>query len=138
MLAVRLHFELYNFCRIQKTLRVTPTREAGIDDHVRSMEEVVMMADTNTGNRRLDRVPSHRFGRSEGSASHAVGFSFDVIAAPFEEFIGVYDDLHHVVTQSFALLDVNLEPTKPGLILGLETYDRTPTRPIFFSDPWER
>ena len=48
MHAVSLHFMFYNFCRIHETLRVTPAMEAGIDDHVWSMEEVVMMADTNT------------------------------------------------------------------------------------------
>src|SRR6266480_1592962 len=46
MHAVSLHFMHYNFCRIHKSLRVTPAMEAGIDDHVWTMEEVVMMADT--------------------------------------------------------------------------------------------
>ena len=36
----------YNFCKIHKTQRVTPAMEAGLDDHVWTMEEVVMMADT--------------------------------------------------------------------------------------------
>jgi IS1 family transposase len=47
MHAVSLHFMFYNFCKIHKSLRVTPAMEAGIDDHVWSLEEVVMMADTN-------------------------------------------------------------------------------------------
>lgn len=47
MHAVSLHFMFYNFCKIHSTLRVTPAMEAGIDDHVWTMEEVVMMADTN-------------------------------------------------------------------------------------------
>lgn len=47
MHAVSLHFMYYNFCKIHKTLRVTPAMQAGIDDHVWSMEEVVMMAETN-------------------------------------------------------------------------------------------
>lgn len=47
MHAISLHFMHYNFCRIHKSLRVTPAMEAGIDDHVWSLEEVVMMADTN-------------------------------------------------------------------------------------------
>jgi IS1 family transposase len=46
MHAISLHFMHYNFCRIHQTLRVTPAMEAGLDDHVWSMEEVVMMADT--------------------------------------------------------------------------------------------
>jgi IS1 family transposase len=39
--AVSLHFMHYNFCRIHKTLRVTPAMAAGVTDHVWSMEELV-------------------------------------------------------------------------------------------------
>jgi len=46
MHAVSLHFMHYNFCRIHSSIRVTPAMEAKLDDHVWSMEEVVMMADT--------------------------------------------------------------------------------------------
>jgi hypothetical protein len=45
--AIALNFMFYNFCKIHSTLRVTPAMEAKIDDHVWTMEEVVMMADTN-------------------------------------------------------------------------------------------
>lgn len=38
--AVALHFMSYNFGRIHKTLRVTPAMEAGISDHVWSLEEI--------------------------------------------------------------------------------------------------
>jgi hypothetical protein len=31
----------YNFCRIHQTLRVTPAMEAGIADHIWTLEEVV-------------------------------------------------------------------------------------------------
>jgi hypothetical protein len=31
----------YNFCRIHQTLRVTPAMEAGITDHVWSLDEIV-------------------------------------------------------------------------------------------------
>jgi hypothetical protein len=31
----------YNFARIQKTLRVTPAMEAGLTDHVWTIEELV-------------------------------------------------------------------------------------------------
>jgi hypothetical protein len=31
----------YNFCRIHKSLRVTPAMEAGLTDHVWSLEELV-------------------------------------------------------------------------------------------------
>ena len=38
--AVALHFMHYNFGLVHKTLRVTPAMEAGIGDHVWSMEEI--------------------------------------------------------------------------------------------------
>jgi hypothetical protein len=31
--AVALHYMHYNFCRVHKTLRVTPAMEAGLTDH---------------------------------------------------------------------------------------------------------
>ena len=40
--AMSVHFCWYNFCRIHQTLRVTPAMEAGIADHVWSLEEVVL------------------------------------------------------------------------------------------------
>jgi hypothetical protein len=42
--AVSLHFMYYNFGRIHKTLRVTPAMEAGIADHVWSLEEIAALA----------------------------------------------------------------------------------------------
>ncbi len=42
--AVALHFMYYNFGRIHKTLRVTPAMEAGISDHVWSLEEIASLA----------------------------------------------------------------------------------------------
>jgi IS1 family transposase len=50
--AVALHFMNYNFCRIHGSLRVTPAMEAGVADHVWSLEEVVALLDwpnTNYG-----------------------------------------------------------------------------------------
>jgi IS1 family transposase len=41
--AVALHFMNYNFCRVHQTLRVTPAMEAGIADHVWSLEEVIAL-----------------------------------------------------------------------------------------------
>jgi hypothetical protein len=35
-----LHFAYYNFCRIQKTLRVTLAMEAGIADRVRELADL--------------------------------------------------------------------------------------------------
>ena len=43
--AVALHFMYYNFGRIHKTLRVTPAMEAGIADHVWTLEEIAKLAD---------------------------------------------------------------------------------------------
>ncbi|HKV93693.1 MAG TPA: IS1 family transposase [Candidatus Angelobacter sp.] len=39
--AVALYFAFYNFCRVHKTLRVTPAMEAGITDHVWSIGELI-------------------------------------------------------------------------------------------------
>lgn len=43
--AVAMHYMYYNFARIHKTLRVTPAMEAGIADHVWSLEEIARLAD---------------------------------------------------------------------------------------------
>jgi IS1 family transposase len=47
MHAISLYFMFYSFCKIHKTLRVTPAMEAGITDYVWNLEDVIMMADTN-------------------------------------------------------------------------------------------
>jgi IS1 family transposase len=38
--SVALHYMFYNFCRVHQTLRVTPAMEAGLTDHVWSLEEL--------------------------------------------------------------------------------------------------
>jgi len=40
---VALHFMYYNFAKVHQTLRVTPAMEAGISDHVWSIEELVRL-----------------------------------------------------------------------------------------------
>jgi IS1 family transposase len=40
---IAIYFMHYNFCRIHKTLRVTPAMEAGISDHVWDIEEIVAL-----------------------------------------------------------------------------------------------
>jgi len=40
-----IHFMHYNFFRIHTTLRVTPAMEAGLTDHVWSLEEIVGLID---------------------------------------------------------------------------------------------
>jgi len=39
--AVALYFQYYNFCRVHQTLRVTPAMEAGLTDHVWTVEELI-------------------------------------------------------------------------------------------------
>jgi hypothetical protein len=39
--AIALHFMHYNFCRIHKTLRVTPAMEAGLSSHAWGVGELV-------------------------------------------------------------------------------------------------
>jgi hypothetical protein len=46
--AIALHYMHYNFCRIHKTLRVTPAMEAGITDHAWSIEEIAELLETKT------------------------------------------------------------------------------------------
>ena len=43
--ALSLYFMYYNFGRVHKTLRVTPAMEAGVSDHVWSLEEIAKLAD---------------------------------------------------------------------------------------------
>ncbi|HVB87400.1 MAG TPA: hypothetical protein VNK23_12135 [Candidatus Dormibacteraeota bacterium] len=44
-----LYFMYYNFCRVHQTLRVTPAMEAGISDHIWSIEEMVkLLTDATT------------------------------------------------------------------------------------------
>jgi IS1 family transposase len=39
--ALALHFAYYNFCRLHRSLRVTPAMEAGITDHVWTLRELL-------------------------------------------------------------------------------------------------
>ncbi len=41
--AVALHFMYYNFCRIHKTLRVTPTMAARVTDRLWTVEDIVAL-----------------------------------------------------------------------------------------------
>ena len=43
--AIALHFMYYNFGRIHKTLRVTPAMQAGVSDHVWTLEEIASLAE---------------------------------------------------------------------------------------------
>src|ERR1700691_4483226 len=41
--AIALHYMHYNFARVHQTLRVTPAMEAGISNHVWSLEEIIAL-----------------------------------------------------------------------------------------------
>ena len=41
--AIALEYMYYNFCLIHQTLRVTPTVEAGVSNHVWSLDEVMAL-----------------------------------------------------------------------------------------------
>jgi IS1 family transposase len=45
--AVALYAVHYNFCRIHQTLRVTPAMEAGISNHVWTVEDIVRLLDNS-------------------------------------------------------------------------------------------
>ena len=45
MHAISLHYMYYNFCRIHKSLRVTPAMEAGVADTVYGLDFIVGLID---------------------------------------------------------------------------------------------
>jgi hypothetical protein len=49
-------FAYYNFCRIHQTLRVTPAMQAGLSDHVWSIEELcALLPEMESAAKRADR-----------------------------------------------------------------------------------
>ena len=38
-----LHFLYYNFGRVHKTLRITPAMEAGLTDHIWTLQEIALL-----------------------------------------------------------------------------------------------
>lgn len=44
-LSVALYYMHYNFCRIHKTLRVTPAMATGVTDHVWSIADIVAIVE---------------------------------------------------------------------------------------------
>jgi IS1 family transposase len=50
--AIAIHYMHYNFARIHRTLRVTPAMQAGLSEHVWSIEEIVGLLD------RAEREPA--------------------------------------------------------------------------------
>lgn len=45
-LSVALHYMHYNFCRIHKSLRITPAMAAGVSDHVWDVGNIVDMLES--------------------------------------------------------------------------------------------
>jgi cell fate regulator YaaT (PSP1 superfamily) len=45
--AIALHYMYYNFGRIHQSLRVTPAMEAGVANHIWTLEEIVELLDSN-------------------------------------------------------------------------------------------
>ena len=45
-LSVALHYMHYNFCRIHKTLRVSPAMAAGVTDRLWGIEDIVTILET--------------------------------------------------------------------------------------------
>jgi IS1 family transposase len=59
--AIALHYMHYNFCRIHKTLRVTPAMEAGLTDHVWTLDEVALLLEAkNMEAKSIKRGPYKR------------------------------------------------------------------------------
>ena len=52
---VALYFMHYNFCRVHKTLRVTPAMEAGLTDHVWTLEELCGLLPEKKANAQIDK-----------------------------------------------------------------------------------
>ncbi len=46
--SVALHFAYYNFCKIHQSLRITPAMEAGLSDHVWTIEELVSLLESSS------------------------------------------------------------------------------------------
>jgi hypothetical protein len=53
---IALYFFHYNFCRVHKTLRVTPAMEAGLADHVWTLEELCNLLPDPKPNARIEKA----------------------------------------------------------------------------------
>jgi hypothetical protein len=63
---VVLHFMHYNCCRIHQALRVTPSMQAGLADHVWELEELVKLIDRGAVQCWCEAVPHLAARRSRG------------------------------------------------------------------------
>ena len=67
--AIALYFMWYNFGRVHQTLRVTPAMEAGVANHVWSVEKIVGLL----GRAAEDCVEARSFGRRCSIWGHCSG-----------------------------------------------------------------
>jgi len=65
--AVALHYMHYNFCRVHQTLRVTPAMEAGLADHVWTMDELIALLPKPTVSK--SRIDNELFRRALGESA---------------------------------------------------------------------
>jgi len=65
--AVALHYMHYNFCRVHQTLRVTPAMEAGLADHVWTMDELIALLPKPTVSK--SRIDNELFRRALGETA---------------------------------------------------------------------
>jgi hypothetical protein len=71
--AVAIWFMYYNFCRVHSTLRVTPAMEAGISDHVWTIEELcAQLPQMASATKRIDRglILKKRLARRQASSKN--------------------------------------------------------------------
>lgn len=54
--ALALYFVFYNWCRLHKTLRVTPAMAAGLTDRLMDMSDIVRLIDDADDKRRADAI----------------------------------------------------------------------------------
>jgi len=62
--AVALHYMYYNYCRVHQTLRVTPAMEAGLANHVWTMDELIALLPKPTVSK--SRIDNELFRRALG------------------------------------------------------------------------
>jgi hypothetical protein len=55
--ALALYFVWYNFCRIHKTLRMTPAMAAGVTDKLMDMADIVRLTDAYLEAQKATAVP---------------------------------------------------------------------------------
>jgi hypothetical protein len=67
---VAIYYAYYNFCRVHQTLRVTPAMEAGLADHVWSLEELVGLLERKTAEAQHDAIKEARDCQRSSTRKH--------------------------------------------------------------------